>query len=457
MRINAFVCAFKEGRNIVFKCERHGILNEAGCSHISTDEMDDIRRFLVRSPRRVEENRPNRELVCEVESPHLNGTYHIYRLSDGSYQCDCLAFLFQRGVSPVSSNGKTFAACRHIHEYLVRNRHLDSQSGNELPRPSLWQKLLMAQMGIIPHPALSNDQCYFLLSDLLKKEGLNYSELRKELQLKDYLNFLPLYAFGVEFEGFGITGQMLAERLTEAGLRTEVEGYNHINKSYFKIVPDASLRGERPFELVTPKLFGVEGFKKIRTLCQVVRQNGGNVNRSCGLHIHVDTWRWSVHEVKELVRIWSKIETEVIWYLVPPSRRSNSYCKQLSGSSLEQKILRMHRISSLASSCFRRCDRYYSLNLMAFRRHGTVEFRIWSGSFNADKVISQIVFCLMLCNAVRKGVKAEQVKPTFEGVMDAIGMNDKGIPIVRRARQYLKGRYEHFRNEAGQERIAAQG
>jgi hypothetical protein len=38
--------------------------------------------------------------------------------------------------------------------------------------------------------------------------------------------------------------------------------------------------------------------------------------------------------------------------------------------------------------------RYNKVNLCAFLRHGTIEFRQHSGTMNVDKVINWIVFCV---------------------------------------------------------------
>jgi len=53
---------------------------------------------LSRNRRRQVENRLERSVATEIESSNYNGKYSVFRNSDGSYGCDCLSFLFQRGV-----------------------------------------------------------------------------------------------------------------------------------------------------------------------------------------------------------------------------------------------------------------------------------------------------------------------------------------------------------------------
>jgi hypothetical protein len=59
-----------------------------------------------------------------------------------------------------------------------------------------------------------------------------------------------------------------------------------------------------------------------------------------------------------------------------------------------------------------------------------------------------VVFCLMLMNAVTKGLRSRDIEPTFDGVMDAIGMDDSATSVIREARNYLHGRYTHWKQDA---------
>src|SRR5581483_3574589 len=196
-------------------------------------------------------------------------------------------------------------------------------------------------------------------------------------------SILPIYPFGVEFEGFNIEQRTLAEGLTQSSLLTEVQNYNHQTQSRFKIVSDGSIQGQNPFELVTPKLFGAEGFQKLTTLCSVVNRLGGKVNRTCGLHVHIDAWNFELADVKRLVRVIRKVEEPVLFYLIPSSRRNNRYCRPVNDDLVNQ-VSRMRSINSLSQIS----DRYFSFNLNAWSRYRTFEFRNHSGTFSNMKVIS---------------------------------------------------------------------
>lgn len=94
---------------------------------------------------------------------------------------------------------------------------------------------------------------------------------------------------------------------------------------------------------------------------------GHVVNKSCGLHIHLDCRGKTSDEVWQLARRVDKW-LFALRELVPESRRDNRYAK--FGAS--------------------KTDRYRAVNFTAFREHGTLEVRLHSGTVDYTKVISWI-------------------------------------------------------------------
>jgi hypothetical protein len=250
------------------------------------------------------------------------------------------------------------------------------------------------------------------------------------------VTLLPVYAFGVEFEGAGVPRETLARLLTDAGIPTADESYNHVTRDHFKVVHDGSVQGRSPFEVVTPKLFGAEGFDQLATLCRVVRESGGDANASCGLHVHVDAWNCGIGDAQRLLALWRRI-SPVVTRLVPPSRRNNYFCKPV-GPALLRRVNAMQSVAELGG-----LNRYYQVNLSAFGRHGTFEFRMHGGTFNAEKVRSWVVFVLLLTAAARAGLEPRRVPVTWEGVAEAIGLST-GTSVIQRAYRYLSERHAFF-------------
>ena len=154
----------------------------------------------------------------------------------------------------------------------------------------------------------------------------------------------------------------------------------------------------------------------------------------------MDAWNCTIRDARSLLALWHRIQP-VVLMLVPPSRRTNHYCKPVT-PELAGAVNAMRSISQLG-----RIDRYYNLNLAAYARHGTFEFRLHSGSFNAEKVVSWAVFVLLVTAAARRGIEPGSVPQTWEGVSEAIGLTS-GTSVIRQAHRYLTRRHAHFTQTA---------
>jgi hypothetical protein len=156
----------------------------------------------------------------------------------------------------------------------------------------------------------------------------------------------------------------------------------------------------------------------------------------------VDAYNFSQRDLARLFLVWLRIEP-VIYFLVSPSRRNNSYARfWLRESYYDIANMIIGRVDS--------DDRYHSLNLFAFWKYKTVEFRIHQGTTNFEKVKNWTIFCLKLVEKVKSGLKWYHFseEPTIEEVLDKLGITENSIPILQNARKFLIERYNHFRKEA---------
>jgi len=383
---------------------------------------------LERSRKRADYNRPTREEVETVDSRNGNGSYKIYKNSDGSHSCDCLSFL--HGGSFIV-NG--YAACKHIRRSVPDGELVIARPASD------WQAAALKKLGANP-VNMTNAQAYFAIGAMLKKQGIEYREFESLLRTAPKVEFLPTYSFGMEFEGgcsnsnggFNAFVRALAEVV-----EIRSEAYNHDVKPHWKIVGDGSVHVDReyyPLELVSPKLFAAEGIAQTKAALTAWNKFGSTSNKSCGLHVHVDAYGWKRMDLIRLLQVWMKIESPVLWKMVAPSRRNNQYCKAVT----------TYMIRQVAQQGVRLSDRYYSVNPSAFQRHGTIEFRLHGGTTMPEKAIPWAVFCLMLMGAVKRGLTHDQVEPTLDGVLSAIGMEGATTPLIKKAARILRERHEEF-------------
>lgn len=217
--------------------------------------------------------------------------------------------------------------------------------------------------------------------------------------------------FGVEIEAYNCTRERLASELRAAGISVQVEGYNHTDHSdHWKLVTDSSLHGNNTFELVSPILHGEAGIDELEKVCWVLELCDVKVNDSCGLHIHMDAHDFTMDTWHNLAISYKRLEP-VIDAFMPGSRRNNRYCKSLNGIS-ETAINRAQTINDLRRVFH--SDRYHKVNLEAYARHCTVEFRQHGGSTNFTKMSAWIHFLEKMITFAQAGTV--QPRTTLENI-----------------------------------------
>lgn len=118
----------------------------------------------------------------------------------------------------------------------------------------------------------------------------------------------------------------------------------------------------------------------LRQLCSLLNSLGAKVNKSCGLHVHLDARHLNSDQVKAKGVNFERA-LPVMLSMVPKSRRSNTYCKP--------------SVSNLNGS------RYHAVNLTAFSKYKTVEVRLHSGTTDFTKIFNWAVLMTSIFKASR--------------------------------------------------------
>lgn len=210
--------------------------------------------------------------------------------------------------------------------------------------------------------------------------------------------------FGVEIECLvpHHTRADVAAALTNAGVASYDAGYSHVISNQWKVVTDGSVQGNGAMEIVSVPLQGEAGFAQVEVVCAVLARLGAQVNRSCGLHVHVGARNVSLAAQRRLAIVYAQNE-DVIDGLLPASRRgsANTYCGTTKNVNLAS-LARANDYSGIAIA-INGGSRYCKLNFMSMRRHPTVEFRHHSGTVDAAKIIAWAKLCMrMVATAERE-------------------------------------------------------
>ena len=166
---------------------------------------------------------------------------------------------------------------------------------------------------------------------------------------------------------------------------------------------------------------------KIKSVIDELNTVGAGVNKSCGLHVHIDASDLTLKEVKNVL-ISYLIYEEVIAFTQPESRRwSSRWCNSNRGinpreldlafeaattNDLIKKIKKAKSIKKLYQVYSGYNERYVKVNLKGLvayhdsysrpsEKTGTIEFRQSAGTTDWDKISNWISFCYMMVETSR--------------------------------------------------------
>ncbi len=199
--------------------------------------------------------------------------------------------------------------------------------------------------------------------------------------------------YGIEVEFIcSISKENLARKIYAATGQDILCTYYSNKTNRWRLKDDTSIRTERGYghamELVTPILKGENDMQKMRDILDVC-DIYGKVNRSTGVHVHIDITGEQELPLRRCMKFLAKYE-KAINYLLPESRRgsNNGYCRD--SFSFDTDLVEVYK--QLNGKTIRRLlnDRYFSgrgkWNFQNYWGQGTIENRAHSGTLSAWKV-----------------------------------------------------------------------
>lgn len=237
--------------------------------------------------------------------------------------------------------------------------------------------------------------------------------------------------FGIEIELTGITREKAAQVIAEHFGKS----FSHVGGGYdtyaardskgrkWKAMRDGSIRTERTTasgrlaiggrayscEVVTP-ILQYEDLADVRAILGKLVKAGALANPSCGIHVHVDG---ANHTPESLTRLeeFTVGRQDLFYEALGIGARADRWCKKTSASLLKAMKDAPKTRDSLERVWYSDANdgycggidhahynhtRYHGINLHAFFTKGTVEFRLFNGTTDADKVLSYVQFCLAM-------------------------------------------------------------
>ena len=278
--------------------------------------------------------------------------------------------------------------------------------------------------------------------------------------------------FGVEIEMTGITRSQAAQALAryfETTARHTGGGYDawtvkDPEGKAWKLMSDGSIEEEcktasgyqrinNPdyrVEMVTPKLTYAELPKLQECVCQV-RKAGAKVNKSCGIHVHVDASNHNRQSLKNLIGIMYSKEDILFKALQVNKSRAERWCKKVREPMLRQArtlssdetadLTQLEQVwyeGSVRNREHYNWTRYYALNLHSVFYRGTVEWRCFNATLHAEKVAAYVNLCLAISaqaiaqrSTVMRKTQSENELFTFRVWLVRLGLNGEEFKHTR--------------------------
>lgn len=194
------------------------------------------------------------------------------------------------------------------------------------------------------------------------------------------------YKYGIELECF--LNRDMAEQIQQS-VRTQALP--------FAFGSDGSL-GSTPPDYMACEIRCISGLsytkleRGTKKLSKILQKNGTMVNRTCGYHLHMSNKRFFNKKfIIRLAHTWAALE-DVLMSTQPKSRYSNQYCQRFLLQYIERdnKNLPTAKQDLAYALSESHMSRYYTLNLAALRKHGTIEVRLHSGTVDGEKILSWV-------------------------------------------------------------------
>ena len=274
--------------------------------------------------------------------------------------------------------------------------------------------------------------------------------------------------FGIEIEMTGITREAAAETAAEYfGTRSRYIGtYYDVYAALdpegrqWKFMSDGSIDAQKRVggkkisadreyqtEMVSP-ICRYEDIVSIQEIVRKLKERGAFVNKTCGIHVHIDASPFDARTLRNITNIMASKEDLIYKALQVSVSREHSYCQKVEQRFLEELNRRRPKTLNGVERIWYGGDsrrdthyddsRYHCLNLHSVFQKGTVEFRLFNGTLHAGKIKAYIQFSLAIgaqalnqsC-ASRRKTQTTNEKYTFRTWLLRLGLNGEEFATAR--------------------------
>jgi hypothetical protein len=188
-------------------------------------------------------------------------------------------------------------------------------------------------------------------------------------------------------------------------------------------------------EIVSPILYGYKGMMSLRTQLRHLWKWKNKIKfANCGLHVHVDIQNFNLGQAKRLVLLASRFD-QTLFCMLDGCRWNNTYARRCVYD--EKKVNEAKSLRDVQN--MQANGRYSGLNLHAFSKHGTVEFRYAMGSADWRRIYSLTSLYLRMVASA-----ASNMEIPVSNTVEKFGPNSSGLKDAKKNLAILQENKETF-------------
>jgi len=173
----------------------------------------------------------------------------------------------------------------------------------------------------------------------------------------------------------------------------------------------------------------------IDKVCESLSNSGAKINKTCGLHVHLDMRRETEIAQENIFYAWQAFE-KIFFAVTSISRRGNHFCRSIDNS----------RTYEIAKGM----GRYNTLNVTAYDKHQTFEIRLHQSTLEPTNIKNWVMFLIRFFDTYSK------IKMTRERIIELTKMSDRELLLMLFSqikmpfglKKYIMKRIERFNKDS---------
>lgn len=236
-------------------------------------------------------------------------------------------------------------------------------------------------------------------------------------KLRKKINNHKMNQFGIEIEMTGMTRKNAAVILanffgTKYGMHQDKLGHSQFevpdnDGRVWLITRDVTLTdltggNDHSVEITSP-ILTLKDIPIIKQITPLLKENGGIANKSCGFHVHIDSSMHSPKSIRNMLNIFYDNQ-EMLYHTLDVYLKRMIFCKPFYGDFIgiinNINPIRENDLKDIWLGSFECSDnanwRGININNLWKSENKTLEFRIFNGTLDENKIEANIKFCLAL-------------------------------------------------------------